>query len=63
MEKQFDACIRAIIRYVTLIIGILQTPHTPWGEACYNKAIACREEFNSGFTNFNSTHEADCFVK
>ncbi len=62
MEKHFDTCISSLIKHIIPVIGILQIPHHG-RETCYNKAIACRKEIISGFTNFNSTHKANCFVK
>ena len=61
MEARFNHCLD-IITHILPCIGMLQIPHH--GRAsCYNKVIALRREIRSGFTNFNSTHKANKFVK
>lgn len=62
MEVHFDKCLDSIVKYVLPQIGMLQIPHH--GHAtCYNKATVHRDFIRSGFTNFNSTHKANKFVK
>ena len=62
MEAKFEHCIDLLVNYITSRIGMLQIPHH--GRAGnYDKKIACKREIYSGFTNFNSTHKANKFVK
>ena len=62
MEAHFNKCLDALVRYMTAKIGMLQIPHH-WRQSCYDKTIACRAEVVSGFTNLNSTHKKNGFVK
>ena len=62
MEAHFNNCLDALVNYITAKIGMLQIPHHG-RQSCYNKAIACRAEIMNGFTNFNSTHKRNGFVK
>ena len=62
MEKHFNQCLDSLFKHIVSRIGMLQVPHH--GRAGnYDKAIACRDEILSGFTNFNSTHKANKFVR
>ena len=61
MEARFNHCLDRI-KHILPCIGMLQIPHH--GRAsCYDKNIAIRGDIRSGFTNFNSTHKANKFVK
>ena len=62
METHFNKCLDALVKHITSRIGMLQIPHHG-RQSCYNKAIACRDEIICGFTNFNSTHKKNGFVK
>lgn len=62
MEAHFNKCLDALVNYITTSIGMLQIPHHG-RQSCYDKAIACRGEIVSGFTNFNTTHKKNAFVK
>lgn len=62
MEAKFEHCIDLLVKHITTWIGMLQIPHH--GRAGnYDRKIACKREIYSGFTNFNSTHKANKFVK
>lgn len=62
MEAKFEHCIDLLVKYITTRIGMLQIPHHG-REGNYDRKIACKREIYSGFTNFNSTHKANKFVK
>jgi len=62
MDVHFEHCIDSFTKYIIPCIGMLQIPHH--GRAtCYNPAIVQRGDILAGFTNFNSTHKANKFVK
>ena len=62
MEAKFEHCIDLLVKHITSWIGMLQIPHH--GRAGnYDQKIASKREIYSGFTNFNSTHKTNKFVK
>lgn len=62
MDAHFNKCLDALVKYINAKIGMLQIPHHG-RQSCYDKATACRSEIITGFTNFNSTHKKNRFVK
>lgn len=62
LENHFKKCLDSFLNNIMSRIGMLQVPHHGRSRN-YNKAIACRKEILSGFTNFNSTYKASKFVK
>lgn len=62
MERHFNHCLDLLIKHVTQCIGMIQIPHHG-REGNYDKTVVQRSEVLSGFTNFNSTHKANRYVK
>ena len=62
MESNFNTCLDFIKQHILPYIGLLQIPHHG-RSTCYNKAVVQRKDIYLGFTNFNSTHKANKFVK
>lgn len=62
MESRFERCLTLLVNHISSYIGMLQIPHHG-RQGNYDAKIAGKGEIVSGFTNFNSTHKANKFVK